>query len=80
MKEEHKNKPKYLLLKNPNNLTKKDKVRLDELMEYQHLDTVQAYGLVLEFKKMFDYKKPSYASKYFLFFFIVLGKLNLTPA
>mgnify|MGYP001007984765 FL=1 len=35
---------KYLLLKNPNKLTKKDKVRLDELMEYQHLDTVQAYG------------------------------------
>ncbi len=47
----------------------KDKARLDELMEYQHLDTVQAYGLVLEFKKMFDYKKPSYAAKYFLFFY-----------
>ncbi|WP_281255406.1 transposase [Petrotoga olearia] len=72
---------KYLLLKNPNNLTKKDKVRLDETLrngfkEEQHLDTVQAYGLVLEFKKMFDYKKPSYVIKYFLFFFIAVDKLN----
>ncbi|TYC00432.1 MAG: transposase [Kosmotoga sp.] len=52
-------KPKYLPLKNTNNLTKKDKARLDELMEYQHLDKVQAYALVLEFKKIFDYKEPS---------------------
>jgi transposase len=59
LKEEHKNRTKYLLLKNPNNLTKKDKARLDELMEYQHLDKVQAYALVLEFKKIFDYKEPS---------------------
>ena len=36
--------------------------------------------MVLEFKKIFDYKKPSYAAKYFLFFFIALGKLNLTSA
>lgn len=48
---------KYLLLKNSNNLTKKDKVRLNEMprkgfKEEQHLDTVQAYGLVLEFKKV----------------------------
>jgi hypothetical protein len=49
-------------------------------MEYQHLDIVQTYGLALEFKKMFDCKKPSYAAKYFLFFFIAFGKLNLTPA
>jgi transposase len=65
-----KRKQKYLLLKNPNNLTKKDKVGLDELMEYQHLDTVQAYGLVLEFKKMFDYKKSSHAAKYRLVFLL----------
>ncbi|WP_281255427.1 transposase [Petrotoga olearia] len=68
---------KYLLLKNPNNLTKKDKVRLNEtprkgFKEEQHLDTVQAYGLVLEFKKMFDYKKPSYAAKYF--------EIKITPS
>jgi len=74
-----------LLLKNPNNLTKKDKVRLNETPRKgfkveQHLGTLQVYGLVLEFKKIFDYKKPSYAAKYFLFFFISLGKLNLTPA
>ena len=68
---------KYLLLKNPNNLTKKDKVRLDELMEYQHLDTVQAYGLVLEFKKMFDYKKPSYAAKYFKRWYEKVMKSNI---
>lgn len=68
---------KYLLLKNPNNLTKKDKVRLDELMEYQHLDTVQAYGLVLEFKKMFDYKKPSYAAKYFKQWYGKVMKSNI---
>ena len=68
---------KYLLLKNPNNLTKKDKVKLDELMEYQHLDTVQAYGLVLEFKKMFDYKKPSYAAKYFNRWYEKVMKSNI---
>jgi hypothetical protein len=53
---------KYLLLKNPSNLTKKDKARLDELMEYQNLHTVRAWGLVLEFKKIFDYKKPFYVA------------------
>ena len=44
--------PKYLLLKNPNNLIKKDKARFNEtprkgFKEEQHLDTVHAYGLVL---------------------------------
>ena len=49
-------------------------------MEYQHPNTIQAHGWVLEFKKIFDYKKPSYVSKYVLLFFIALSKLNLTPA
>lgn len=35
---------KYLFLKNPMNLTEKRKTMLDELMEYQHLETVQSYG------------------------------------
>ncbi|SHF29025.1 Transposase, partial [Marinitoga hydrogenitolerans DSM 16785] len=29
------------------------------------LDTVKAYSLILELKKIFDYKKPAYASKFF---------------
>jgi hypothetical protein len=47
-------------------------------MEYQHLDTVHVNGLVLEFKKIFDYKKPFYAAKYLPFFFIAVSKFNLT--
>jgi len=34
----------YLFLKNLMNLTEKEKTRLDELMEYQHFETVQSYG------------------------------------
>ena len=56
---------KYLFLKNPMNLTEKEKTRLDELMRCQHLETVQSYGMVLEFKKIFDYKRSSYAAKFF---------------
>lgn len=31
-----------VLLKDSNNLTKKDKARFNELMEYYHIDTIQA--------------------------------------
>jgi transposase len=53
------------------------KTRLDELMEYDHLDTVQAYELVLEFKKMFDYKKPFYAAEYFKRWYEKVMKSNI---
>jgi transposase len=83
---------KYLFLKNPMNLTEKEKTRLDELMRYQHLETVQSFSMLLEFKKLFDYKSPSYVVKFFERWFngillhiktrkiiiIAFGKLNLT--
>jgi len=53
---------------------------MTESMKYHYLDTIQPYELALELKKIFDYKKPFYSDKHFLFFFIVLGKLNLTSA
>lgn len=40
-----------MLLKNSNNLTKKDKARLNELMEYYHIDTVQAMDWYLSLKR-----------------------------
>lgn len=68
---------KYLFLKNPMNLTKKEKTRLDELMGYQHLETVQSYGMLLEFKKIFDYKRPSYATKFFKRWYKKVMKSNI---
>ncbi|WP_047267397.1 ISL3 family transposase [Marinitoga sp. 1197] len=59
------NKTKYIFLKNPKNLTNKQNEKLEQLMEYKYLDTVKAYSLILELKKIFDYKKPAYASKFF---------------
>lgn len=40
-----------MLLKSSNNLTKKDKARLNELMEYYHIDTVQAMDWYLSLKR-----------------------------
>jgi len=40
-----------VLLKSSNNLTKKDKARLNELMEYYHIDTVQAMDWYLSLKR-----------------------------
>ncbi len=68
---------KYLFLKNPMNLTEKEKTRLDELMRCQHLETVQSYGMVLEFKKIFDYKRPSYAAKFFKRWYKRIMKSNI---
>lgn len=59
------NKTKYLFLKNPKNLNEKQKEKVENLMEHQNLDTIKTYSLILEFKKIFDYAKPSYAAKYF---------------
>jgi len=56
---------KYLFLKNPNNLTEKQAQKLNELMEFGHLDTIKAYSSILEFKKIFGFKKPSFAGKFF---------------
>jgi len=46
-------------------------------MEYQHPNTIQAHGWVLEFKKIFDYKKPSYAAKYFKRWYEKVMKSNI---
>jgi len=73
----HLTRTKYLFLKNPMNLTEKEKTRLDELMGYQHLETVQSYGMLLEFKKIFDYKKPSYAAKFFKRWYKKVMKSNI---
>jgi len=45
-------KTKYLFLKNPENLTEKQKERLDEItMNHKNLKTVQAYHMKLNFKE-----------------------------
>jgi transposase len=45
-------KTRYLWLKNPSNLTAKQRKKLESL-KYQHLDTVRAYNLKLSFQDLF---------------------------
>jgi len=46
-------------------------------MGYQHLETVQSYSMLLEFKKIFGYKKPSYAAKFFKRWYKRVMKSNI---
>lgn len=50
-------------------------------LDYQtKIEQQEAKYILINSKKIFDCKKPSYAAKYLPFSFVTLGKLNLTPS
>lgn len=51
------NKTKYIWLKNEENLTEKQRAKLDELLEIEHLDTVKAYDYRLRLQKFYESHK-----------------------
>ncbi len=59
------NKIRYLLLKDPKKLKKKQRTRLDDFLTQASLDTVKAYNLIQMFKKGYAYQRPSWAGRFF---------------
>ncbi|MBZ5616973.1 MAG: ISL3 family transposase [Acidobacteriia bacterium] len=56
-------KSRWCLLKRPENLTSKQKVRLRDLLRF-NLKTVRAYLLKEEFQQLWDYDSPAWAGKF----------------
>ena len=56
-------KSRWCLLKRPENLTDKQKIRLRDLLRF-NLKTVRAYLLKEEFQQLWDYDSPSWAGKF----------------
>ena len=54
---------RWTLLKRPENLTEKQEVKLDELVQY-NLKSVRAYLLKEEFNQLWTYKSPAWAGKF----------------
>lgn len=54
---------KYVFLKNPENLTEKQEVKLDELLQYD-LKSVRAYMHKESFQAFWGYKTPYWAERY----------------
>jgi len=48
---------RYIWLKNPDNLTDKQRTRLSQLLEVEYLDTVQAYSCRLELQDFYETHK-----------------------
>jgi transposase len=48
---------RYIWLKNPDNLTDKQRTRLSQLLEVEYLDTVQAYSCRLELQEFYETHK-----------------------
>jgi len=57
-------KSRWCLLKRPENLTDKQKIRLRDLLRF-NLKTVRAYLLKEEFQQLWDYDSPAWAGKFF---------------
>ena len=57
-------KSRYCLLKNPENLNDFQKIKLKDIVQY-NLKTIRAYLLKEDFKLFWQYKSPSWASKFF---------------
>ena len=56
-------KSRWCLLKRPENLTDKQRIRLRELVRY-NLQSVRAYLLKEEFQQLWDYTSPAWAGKF----------------
>jgi transposase len=56
-------KSKYIFLKNPENLTEKQAVKLSELLDY-NLRVIRAYLMKEDFERFWEYKHPYYAGRF----------------
>jgi transposase len=56
-------KSKYIFLKNPENLTKKQAVKLEELLGY-NLRVIRAYLMKEDFERFWEYKSPYWAGRF----------------
>jgi transposase len=56
-------KSKYIFLKNPENLTAKQAVKLSELVQY-NLRVVRAYLMKEDFERFWEYKSPYWAGRF----------------
>lgn len=56
-------KTRWCLLKRPQNLTDKQRVRLSELLRY-NLQSVRAYLLKEQFQQFWEYDSPTWAGKF----------------
>src|SRR5215469_2530882 len=56
-------KSKYIFLKNPENLTEKQAVKLSELVQY-NLRVVRAYLMKEDFERFWEYKSPYWAGRF----------------
>jgi len=59
------NKMRFVLLKDPKKLRKSQKQKLEQFLSQGNLDTAKAYSLVQLFKEGYQYKRPSWAGKFF---------------
>lgn len=55
--------PPWCLLKRPENLTDKQRIRLRDLLRY-NLQSVRAYLLKEEFQQLWEYESPAWAGKF----------------
>jgi transposase len=56
-------KSKYIFLKNPENLTEKQAVKLEELLGY-NLRVIRAYLMKEDFERFWEYKSPYWAGRF----------------
>jgi len=56
-------KSKYIFLKNPENLTEKQAVKLSELLGY-NLQVIRAYLMKEDFERFWEYKSPYWAGRF----------------
>jgi transposase len=71
-------KTKFLFLKRPENLTAKQQVRLDELLQL-NLKVVKAYLLKLDFENFWLYKQPAAASRFLSLWCSTVMRTRLEP-
>jgi len=69
---------KWCFLKRRGNLTKKQKVKLNDLLK-MNLVTVKAYLLREQFQKFWDYVSPTWAGKFLDGWMAMVNKSNIEP-
>ena len=69
---------KYIWLKNEKNLTDKERKRLEELLQVEHLDTVKAYDMKLKLQDFYSRYKDYDEKTIFVFENMALDSCNST--
>ena len=69
---------RWCLLKRPENLTEKQRLKLSELMKY-NLRSVKAYVLREDFQQLWEYKRAAWAGKFMDKWCEMVNRTNLEP-